>query len=213
VTAGSAVQQQPAGCHRVAGHSNRKIRGSARDKARARTHCLSAIKQRSQSRISLKYRIIHGPGPSTPVKILRGPDPRTPRWNAPMIYTPAISVSKPKFCSRFWSRRFGLVQQCLFQTSFRRGSHPKKSPYDPPTVVKLCALNLYFWRDNELHVQIYHGNFLLMDNKRRKLFVIKHSKGWKSMPKIHQSAFGGRALHPLTPHIMPSYTHKMASAL
>jgi len=34
----------------------------------------------------------------------------------------------------------------------------------------------------------------LMDNKHRKLFVIKQSKGCKLMPKMHQNAFGGWAL-------------------
>ena len=33
----------------------------------------------------------------------------------------------------------------------------------PQTPAKLCALNLFFGRDNEL--QICHGNILLMDNK------------------------------------------------
>ena len=32
-----------------------------------------------------------------------------------------------------------------------------------------------------------------MDNKHRKLFVIKQSKGCKFMPKMHQNAFGGQA--------------------
>jgi len=54
-----------------------------------------------------------------------------------------------------------------------------------------CALNLFFGRHNEL--QPYHEHFLLMDNKHRKLFVIKQSKGCKFMPKMHQNAFGGRA--------------------
>ena len=54
---------------------------------------------------------------------------------------------------------------------------------------KLCALNLFFGRDNEL--QIYHGNLLLMDNKQRKLFVIKQSKGCKVMPKMHSNMSGG----------------------
>ena len=54
-------------------------------------------------------------------------------------------------------------------------SPPKKKTYNPPpTAAKLCALNLFFGRYNEL--QIYHGNFLLMDSKHRKLFVIKQSK-------------------------------------
>ena len=59
------------------------------------------------------------------------------------------------------------------------------------TAAKLCALDLFFDQDSEL--QIYHGNFLLMHNKHRKLFVIKQPKGCKFMPKIHQNTFGGRA--------------------
>ena len=55
----------------------------------------------------------------------------------------------------------------------------------PPTAAKLCALNLFFRPDNEL--QICHGNFLLMDNKRRKLFVIRQSKGCKFLPKMRQN--------------------------
>jgi len=33
-----------------------------------------------------------------------------------------------------------------------------------------------------------------MDNKHRKLFVIKQSEGCKFMPKIKRNMFGGRAL-------------------
>jgi len=57
----------------------------------------------------------------------------------------------------------------------------------PPTAAKLCALGLrvFFGRDNEL--QIYHENFLLMDIKYRKLFVIKQSKACKFMPYMHQN--------------------------
>jgi len=46
---------------------------------------------------------------------------------------------------------------------------------------KLCALNPFFGRDDEL--QIYHGNFLLMDNTHRKFFVVKQSKGCKIILK------------------------------
>jgi len=41
--------------------------------------------------------------------------------------------------------------------------------------------------------QIYHENFVLIDNKYRKLFIIKHSKGCRFMPKMHQHIFGDRA--------------------
>jgi len=61
----------------------------------------------------------------------------------------------------------------------------------PQMAAKLCALNLFFGRDNEL--QIYDRNCLLMDKKHRKLFVIKHSKGCKFMPRMHRNTFGGRA--------------------
>ena len=51
--------------------------------------------------------------------------------------------------------------QCLFLES------PNLQIPSPQTAAKLCVLNLFFRRDNEL--QIHHGNFLLMDNKHRKL--------------------------------------------
>jgi len=44
----------------------------------------------------------------------------------------------------------------------------------PQTAGKLCAVNLFFCQDDEL--PIYHGNFLVMGNKHRKLFVVKQSK-------------------------------------
>ena len=56
---------------------------------------------------------------------------------------------------------------------------------------KLCALYLFFGQDSEL--QILHGNFLLVDDKHRKLFAIKQPKGCKFMLKMHLSTFGGRA--------------------
>ena len=69
---------------------------------------------------------------------------------------------------------------------------PEKNIISLQTAAKLCALDLFFDRDSEL--QIYHGNFLLMHNRHRKLFVIKQPKGSKFMPKIHQNTFGSRAL-------------------
>ena len=45
-----------------------------------------------------------------------------------------------------------------------------------------------------MNYKIHHGNFLLVDNKHRKLFVIKQSKWFKLMPKMHLNTFGGRAL-------------------
>jgi len=54
--------------------------------------------------------------------------------------------------------------------------HQKKLTIPPPprqTAAKLCAVDLFFGRDNEL--QIRHANLLLIDNKRKKLFVIEQS--------------------------------------
>ena len=69
---------------------------------------------------------------------------------------------------------------------------PKKKLTIPPkkTAAKLCALSLFFGRGSES--QIYHGNFLLIDNKHRKLFVIMQPKGCKFMRKMHQNMFSGR---------------------
>ena len=55
----------------------------------------------------------------------------------------------------------------------------------------MCAVNRFFGQDNEL--QIYDGNFHLMDNKHMTLFVIKQPKRCK-FAKMHQNAFGDRAL-------------------
>ena len=61
------------------------------------------------------------------------------------------------------------TQQCLFQASFlsRVNFPPKLTIPSRQTDARLSALNLFFFGwGNEL--QIYHGNFLLMDNRRRK---------------------------------------------
>jgi len=89
-----------------------------------------------------------------------------------------------------------VVKQCLFRAAFLGGlpPSPQKTYNFPQTAAKLCALNalnLFFNRGNDL--QTYHGNFLLMDNEHRKLFVTKQSKGCKFMPKMHQDTFGGHA--------------------
>jgi len=80
---------------RVAGHSRRKIRGSVKGKVRNR--CLSAIKEHSHHRISLKYRITHHPA--------RPPDPlcensvcggvRTPLPTPPPVDAPMVQHCKP----------------------------------------------------------------------------------------------------------------------
>jgi len=51
---------------------------------------------------------------------------------------------------------------------FLGGGFPPKKLTIPPTVAKLCALNLLYAWDNELQIGSHGGNFLLMDNKHRK---------------------------------------------
>ena len=64
---------------------------------------------------------------------------------------------------------------------------PPKTYNIPQTAAKLCALNLFFGLDNEL--QTCHGDFLLMDSKHGKLFVVEQSKGCKFMPKMYRNTF------------------------
>jgi len=77
--------------------------------------------------------------------------------------------------------------QCFLQAHFFGGNeiplHQKNLKF-PPTAAKLCALILFFGRDNELRT--YRGNFDLMHSKHWKLFVAKQSQGCKFMPKMHK---------------------------
>ena len=59
-----------------------------------------------------------------------------------------------------------------------------------PNGCQYCVLSIIIGRDNES--QIYHANFLLMDNKHRELFAMKQLKRCKFMPKLHQNTLGGR---------------------
>jgi len=68
---------------------------------------------------------------------------------------------------------------------------PQKTYSSPQTAAILCALSLFFPPGHEL--QIYHGNVLVVDNKRIKLLVIEQSEGCRFVPEMHQSRFGGRA--------------------
>jgi len=51
----------------------------------------------------------------------------------------------------------------------------------PQKVAKLCALNLS--SAGTVNYKTYHGNFLLMDNKHWKLFIIEQSKWFKFRAK------------------------------
>jgi len=68
-----------------------------------------------------------------------------------------------------------------------RGTPPVKTYNAPKRLPNCVLLNLFFGRDNE--IQIYHGNFLLMENKHMKLFVTKRSTG-AYLSKMHQNTFG-----------------------
>jgi len=67
----------------------------------------------------------------------------------------------------------------------------EKNHKPPPNGCQIMCSKSFFLPGNEL--RIYHGNFLLMDNKHRKLLVIEQSKGCKCMPKVRQHTSGGRA--------------------
>jgi len=63
----------------------------------------------------------------------------------------------------------------LFHSSFGWEINLLQRTYNSPQMAaKLCALNLFLGRDSEL--RLYHGSFLLMDNKHIKLFVNKAIK-------------------------------------
>jgi len=61
----------------------------------------------------------------------------------------------------------------------------------PPNGCQIVCSKSFSQPDNEL--QLYHGNMLLIDNKNRKLFVIKQSRECRFVPKMHQNTFSGRA--------------------
>ena len=95
----------------------------------------------------------------------------TLKWHyfAALLTRSSAAADKPR-ATLYVSRN--LVYNCrnkLYHRSTANGI------YNPPKPLPMCALNIFFGRVNEL--QIYHGNFLLMDNKHRKSFVIKQSKG------------------------------------
>jgi len=78
-----------------------------------------------------------------------------------------------------------FIPDILFFRGIR--PHPKKLTIPVQTAAKLGRLHLLFYRGNDL--QMYNGNILLMDNKHRKLFVSKQSKGCEFVPKMHQNTF------------------------
>ena len=96
--------------------------------------------------------------------------------SAPVLPPGGLLEAHVIFC------RYIRSDQCLFQTSCGVGESPQ-------TAAKLCALNLFIGRNNELQLHVYHGNFLLMDNKHRSY----SSKGCTFSPKMHhQSTFDCR---------------------
>ena len=91
-----------------------------------------------------------------------------------------------------YRRRTVFIPGIFFFGGGRRIPPPKKKTYSPPpNSCRIVCSKSFFDGDSEL--KIYPGNFLLMDNKHRKLYVIKQSKGCKFMPKMQQNTFGGRA--------------------
>jgi len=82
-----------------------------------------------------------------------------------------------------------LHNHCLFHASFLAGGCPQNLQFPSNGCQIVCSRS--FLAGTE--AQMYHRNFLLMDNKHRKMLVIKQSEGRKFMPKMHQNKFGGRA--------------------
>jgi len=80
------------------------------------------------------------------------------------IYQIAESNRIETFFARIGMLYFGSV----YSRHLFWGNPPKTYNF-PKMAARLCAQNLFFGRDNEL--LIYHGNFLLMYDKHRKLFV------------------------------------------
>jgi len=117
-------------------------------------------------------------------------------------FSVSLSVSVPLIDSRITSRGFSgsryrsaaataaiVYSKHLF---WWEGYSPQNIPFHLPAGCQIVCSKSFCGRGNES--QIYHGNFLLMDSKHRKLFVIKQSKGCRFMPKMHQSTFGSWAL-------------------
>jgi len=74
----------------------------------------------------------------------------------------------------------------------------------------MCTLDLFFGRDSEL--EIYHENFLLVDNKHGKLFVIKQTKKCKFMhTKVRLAA--GLRLDPQGDCVPPDLLAAMGGLL
>jgi len=116
-------------------------------------------------------------------------------------FSVCLSVSVPLIDSRIASRGFSgsryrsaaataaiVYSKHLFW--WEGYSPPKNIPFHPPTGCQIVCCKSFCSRGSES--QIYHGNFLLMDSKHRKLFVIKQSKGCRFMSKkctkIHLAA-------------------------
>jgi len=96
----------------------------------------------------------------------------------------------------------GSHGQRLFQASFFWGGGNLPLPkltLPPPNGCQIVCSKSFFSVGAMNCTEICHGNILLMDNKHRKLFVVKQSEGCRFMPKIHLNTFGGRAL-PLGEH-------------
>ena len=137
------------------------------------------------------------PGPSAPESSTL--TTRLPRQFGDNLCIDLTTPYMQKLMNRFDMPLEGKVARpadwiihCFVQASFFLGGNsPLKKTYNSPHQrLPNCALNL-FW-PGTINYKLYHKNFLLMDNKHRKLFVTKQSKGYKFMPKMQQNTFGSR---------------------
>ena len=79
-------------------------------------------------------------------------------------HAPHVNTALP---SRSLARRTVLIPAYFFLGG-AEFSPPAKKLTIPQTAAKLCALNLFFGRDDEL--QIYHGNFLFNGQQTQEIF-------------------------------------------
>jgi len=122
------------------------------------------------------------------------------RWHKPtelLPYAGRGSEYQPECGNALRSGNKGkmLIPHCsVYSRHFFGGGEippPKENLQFPPNGCQIVCSECFFGRDSEL--QIYHGNFLLMDNKQRKLFVTKNNRNGSNLcpkcTKIHLAAW------------------------
>ena len=96
-------------------------------------------------------------------------------WVPGEFMEPCIQTSRGSNAAFHEHPRYGWLPRKIYHRSvIIPGIFLGGLTIPPKNGCQIVCCNCFFGRDSEL--QIYHGDFLLMDNKHRKLFVIKQSK-------------------------------------